>query len=126
MVITAIQAILIAFAVGVIVGGVIGWKLTFNMRLAKIQEQQVIINKLKNDNYRMRSEIRNHKIEKTKEKVETAASVAAKGAIGAAKGAGVAVSGVADSLKDLLWKKKKEKKNNVNIKGKLGTGSNPE
>ena len=106
MVITAIQAILIAFAVGILVGAIIGWKLTFNMRLARIQEQQVTINKLKFDRDKARSELRTLKMEKAKEKVSNVVDGAGRGVVGLATGATGAVSSAAASLKSRLWGKK--------------------
>lgn len=112
MVVTAIQAILIAFAVGIIVGGIIGWKFTFNMRLAKIQEQQIIITKLRSENSKLKSEIRAYKFSQTREKVGNAANAAAKGAGSAAslmaKGAGGAFSGAVGGIKKLWNNNKKE------------------
>ncbi len=106
MVITAIQAILIAFAVGVLVGAIIGWKLTFNMRLARIQEQQVMLNKLKFERDKARSELRTLKMEKAKEKVSSVVDGAGRGVVGLATGATGAVSSAASSLKSRLWGKK--------------------
>lgn len=116
MIITAIQAILIAFVVGLIVGGFIGWKMTFNMRLVKIQEQQVIINKLRDQNGELKSKIRNYNAQRTKDKVSQAAS-AVSGAVGstaiatgqAVASAGGAVGNVASSIKGKIWPKKKKK-----------------
>ena len=116
MIITAIQAILIAFVVGLIVGGFIGWKMTFNMRLVKIQEQQVTINKLRDQNGELKSKIRNYNTQRTKDKMSQAAS-AVSGAVGstaiatgqAVASAGGAVGNVASSIKGKIWPKKKKK-----------------
>jgi predicted negative regulator of RcsB-dependent stress response len=102
MVITAIQAILIAFGIGLIVGALIGWKFTFNMRLAQIQEQQVTINKLRDKLSEAQAEIRSHKIQKTKDNIGNAAIVVGQAAVAT----GGAVSNVASSLKDRLFGKK--------------------
>ena len=110
MVITAIQAILIAFAVGIIVGGVVGWKLTFNMRLAKIQEQQVVVHKLKDKVAQLKGELRTLKLLKTKEKVNSAMSGVGKSAVDVTVAAGGAVSSAASSIKSKLFGKKKEEK----------------
>lgn len=106
MVITAIQAILIAFAVGLIVGAVVGWKFTFNMRLARIQEQQVTINKLKEKLAAANAELRTIKYQKTKENVSNAAVAVGQTAVAA----GGAVGNAAVSLKDRIFGGKKDKK----------------
>lgn len=113
--VTVIQSILIAFAVGVIVGCVIGWKMTFNMRLAKIQEQQVLINRLKADRKKMKSELMEIRVERAKEKVGSAVDVvsdvgksAASVASTAGKGIGKGVTSVAQGLKTKIFGKKKD------------------
>lgn len=98
MVITAIQAILIAFAVGLIVGGVIGWKLTFNMRMAKIQELQVINNKLRDQNNKLRAKVRSHNLSKTKENVGKKVVAAGDAAVAAGGAAATVVSGLRERL----------------------------
>jgi len=127
MIITAIQAILIAFAIGVIVGGFIGWKLTFNMRLVRLQEQQVAINKLKHENAEYRSKIRSYNIQKTKDKASNAAVAVGNAALitGSAVGnaavavgnaamatgsaTGNAVAAAAANIKQKIWPKKDSK-----------------
>ena len=104
MVITAIQAILISFVMGIVVGGVVGWKFTFNMRLAKIQEQQILINKLKDELSKARHELMLVKIDKTKEKVGVAVDGVSKSAIAA----GEVVSSVASGIRSKIFRKKKE------------------
>ena len=105
MVVTAIQAILISFVVGIVVGCFIGWKFTFNMRLAKVQEQQVTINKLKDHNDKLRSKIRDYHYQKTKEKAGNAVDAVGK----AASATTGAVGNAAASLKERLFKKAKTK-----------------
>jgi len=127
MIITAIQAILIAFAIGVIVGGFIGWKLTFNMRLVRLQEQQVTINKLRHENAEYRTKIRNYNIQRTKDKASNAAAavgsaaLATGSAVGSAAAAvgnaaiatgsatGSAVAAAAANIKQKIWPKKDSK-----------------
>lgn len=98
MIVSTIQAILIAAVTGLIVGGVIGWKLTFNLRLAKIQEQQVTINRLREENSKLKAEVRGFKSAQRREKVGNAASAA-----------GETVTTVANNIKSKFFGQRKSK-----------------
>ena len=95
MIVSTIQVIVIAFAVGFILGTITGWRLTFNSRLAKIQEQQIKIEKLKEDYSKLTSRLRSYKMGETKEWVEEKVSGAKDGA-----------SSMVNNIRSKIWKNK--------------------
>lgn len=105
---TTIQMFAVVAGISFIIGIILGWKLTFNARNAKIQEQQYNLNNLKDENKRLKAEIRSYKIKARNEKIGKATEKATDIVGGAVGGIASGMAGVSKRI----FRKRKQKEEN--------------